>query len=93
MTQPSDYDETQRLKDAALALWGCRRPDKRHHISEEGAQTRLARQRDRVDGEPVSVYHCCALGWVWGRPNPPCICTSGTPDPACEYDHARSHDG
>lgn len=87
---PYESEASIRLREMALSLWGCRRPDKVHHLTQETAETHLALEQRRLGhSEDAHTFRCCDVGWVWGRRPPPCICTSGTPDPACEHHHGR----
>lgn len=69
---PADLasDEARRAAAAALAEWGCPRPDKTHFLTEQHADTALARatRRHHDTHDPTArTYQCPCGGWVWGR--------------------------
>lgn len=66
-----DLDPETRRNAAALALFGCPRPDKYHHLTAEAAQARLdyAITHKPAHDATAEVYRCACGGWVWGRPH------------------------
>jgi hypothetical protein len=56
-------------RQAMLELFGCHRPDKRHHLTAEGAAAWLEQCRRSHTGDTyqANVYRCCDAGWVFGR--------------------------